>query len=284
MSGYKGQFILGIQCIVIFIINRGSGFNKTGSESYIEEILIFLITVEQIGGEVLDHLQFLIYGIVHVLESFEFLFGRDLLVANVLEPGAKTRKVYLPKGCKWYDWNDKYRCYEGGQTIEVPVDLASIPLFLREGAIVPLADNQLMSMERDHTTALRLILAPGGERSYTLYDDDGVSNDYRRGLSRRTEIRMSGESVVKLDFRSEGGYTDFVETVTVEMIRKDRSPFWVSLGGRKLEHFLNRRKFEAAAEGWYYSQTKRAVLIKYPNPKKDLTLTVSFEDFDLIGM
>ena len=95
---------------------------------------------------------------------------------------------------------------------------------------------------------------------------------------------MSGESVVKLDFRSEGGYTDFVETVTVEMIRKDRSPFWVSLGGRKLEHFLNRRKFEAAAEGWYYSQTKRAVLIKYPNPKKDLTLTVSFEDFDLIGM
>ena len=217
-------------------------------------------------------------------ESFEFLFGRDLLVANVLEPGAKTRKVYLPKGCKWYDWNDKYRCYEGGQTIEVPVDLASIPLFLREGAIVPLADNQLMSMERDHTTALRLILAPGGERSYTLYDDDGVSNDYRRGLSRRTEIRMSGESVVKLDFRSEGGYTDFVETVTVEMIRKDRSPFWVSLGGRKLEHFLNRRKFEAAAEGWYYSQTKRAVLIKYPNPKKDLTLTVSFEDFDLIGM
>ena len=36
--------------------------------------------------------------------------------------------------------------------------------------------------------------------------------------------------------------------------------------------------------GWYYSQSKRAVEIKYPNPKKDTTLTVSFEDFDLIGM
>ena len=95
---------------------------------------------------------------------------------------------------------------------------------------------------------------------------------------------MSGESVVKVAFRAEGSYTDFVETVTVEMIRKDRSPFWVAMGEKKLPHYLNRRKFDAAAEGWYYSQSKRAVLIKYANPKRDLTLTVSFEDFDLIGM
>ena len=166
----------------------------------------------------------------------------------------------------------------------MPVELSTIPLFIREGAIIPMADNQLMSMERDHTTALHLILAPGAERSYTLYDDDGVSNDYRKGVYRRTEITMSGESVVKVGFKSEGSYTDFVETVTVEMIRKDRSPFWVALGDRKLEHYLNRRKFEAAAEGWYYSQSRRAVLVKYANPKKDATLTVSFEDFDLIGM
>ena len=92
------------------------------------------------------------------------------------------------------------------------------------------------------------------------------------------------ESVVRVAFESEGEYTDFVETVTVEMIRKDRSPFWVRLGEEKLEHFLNRRKFEAAEKGWYYSMTKKAVLVKYPNPKKNITLTVSFEDFDLIGM
>ena len=218
-------------------------------------------------------------------ESFEFLYGRDLLIANVIEPGAKTKKVYLPAGCKWYDWNDKFKCFEGGQTIEVPVDMTSIPMFIREGAIIPMADNQLMSMERDHMTALHLILAPGKESSgYTLYDDDGVSNDFRSGVFRRTEISMTGESVVKVAFKSEGKYTDFVETVTVEMIRKDRSPFWVALGDRKLEHYLNRRKFDAASEGWYYSQSRRAVLVRYPNPKKDVTLTVSFEDFDLIGM
>ena len=85
-------------------------------------------------------------------------------------------------------------------------------------------------------------------------------------------------------FAARGSYTDWVEQVTVEMIRKDRSPYWVALGDRRLEHFLNRRRFEAAAEGWYYSQTKRAVLVKYRNPKQDTTLTVSFEDFYRIEM
>ena len=217
-------------------------------------------------------------------ESFLFMFGRDILVANVLEPGAKTWKVYLPAGCKWYDWNNHFTCYEGGQTIEIPVDMSSIPMFLREGAIVPMADNQLMSMANDHMTDLHLTIIPGAERTYTLYDDDGVTNDFKDGVCRKTSIHVSGTDVVKVDFAAEGSYTDFVERVMVEMVRKDRSPFWITLDGRKLEHFLNRRKFEAAAEGWYYSQTKKAVLVKYANPRKDVTLTVSFEDFDLIGM
>ena len=162
--------------------------------------------------------------------------------------------------------------------------MATIPMFIREGAIIPLAENQLMSMERDHVTALHLILAPGSERTYVLYDDDGVSTRYRRGEYRKISIHMHGERVVTVDFTSEGIYTDFVETVTVEMIRKDRSPYRVVLGGETLEHFLNRRRFEAAEKGWYYSMSRKAVLIRYPNPRRDITLTVSFEDFDLIGM
>ena len=95
---------------------------------------------------------------------------------------------------------------------------------------------------------------------------------------------MSGQSVVKIEFSSIGEYSDFVENVTIEMVRKDRSPYLVALGDKKLEHFLNRKKFEAANVGWYYSQTKRAVIVKYPNPKSNTALTVSFENFDLIGM
>lgn len=217
-------------------------------------------------------------------ESFEFLFGRDILVANVLEEGAKKKTVYLPEGCKWYDWNNNFACYEGGQSIEVPVNIETIPMFIREGAIIPMALNQLMSMERDQMTRLHLILAPGVDSSYELYNDDGVTNDFHKGVYRKTRITMSGTDVVKVDFKSEGKYTDFVEDVLVEMIRKDKSPFWVMLGEQKLEHYLNRKQFEKANEGWYYSQTKKAVEIKYGQPKEDTVLMVSFEDFDLIGM
>ena len=62
------------------------------------------------------------------------------------------------------------------------------------------------------------------------------------------------------------------------------APWGGPLAGAARAPLHNRRKFDAAAEGWYYSQTKRAVLVKYANPRKDATLTVSFEDFDLIGM
>ncbi len=217
-------------------------------------------------------------------ESFVYMYGRDLLVANVIEKGAVTKEVYLPEGCRWYDWNDNYACYEGGQTIQVPVTLETIPMFVREGAVIPMADNQPMNMERDPVTALRLLLVPGVERDYTMYDDDGVSNGYLEGAYRKTTIHMEGTDVVKVTFRSEGSYEDTVKTVLAEIIRKDRSPYWVTLADQKLEHYLNRRKFEAAESGWYYSQTKRAVLVKYPNPGRDITLTVSFEDFDLIGM
>ena len=218
-------------------------------------------------------------------ESFEFMFGRDILVANVIEPGEKIKRVYLPSGSGWYDFNDNYKFYQGGQFIDIPVDISSIPMFIREGAIIPMAENVLMSMANDKITDLHLIITPDNkERSFTLYDDDGVSNNFKNGVFRKTQIKMSGSSVMKLEFNSEGSYDDTIERVTVEAVRKDRSPFWVSLGNRRLEHFLNRKKFDSASEGWYYSQTKRAVLVKYENPRENYSLNISFEDFDLIGM
>lgn len=216
-------------------------------------------------------------------EGVQYLFGRDLLVANVVEKGAATWKVYLPAGCRWYDFHTRRPC-EGGQEIEIAVDIGTIPLFIREGAVIPMADNQPMSMERDPVTDLRLILSPLGERRYILYDDDGVSNDYRGDGYHKTHIHMTAGERTTVAFSHEGSYRDMVERVTVDMIAPEKSPYWVILAGRRLEHFLNRRLFEAAEEGWYYSQTKKSVLVKYTNPHRAYTLTISFEQFDLIGM
>ena len=142
-----------------------------------------------------------------------------------------------------------------------------------------------MNMERDCVEELRLIIASAREGSqFVLYDDDGRTNDFEKGIFRKTTVSVSGTDVVKVDFTAEGDYRDTVKSVTVEIIRKDRSPFWAALGGQRLEHYLNRRKFEAADSGWYYSQTKKSVQIKYRNPKEDYDLVISFEAFDMIGM
>jgi alpha-D-xyloside xylohydrolase len=66
-----------------------------------------------------------------------YLFGPDLLVAPVLEEGARRRRLYLPSGATWRDaWTGKE--FEGGQWIEVEAPLERIPLYLRDGARLPI--------------------------------------------------------------------------------------------------------------------------------------------------
>jgi alpha-glucosidase len=231
----------------------------------------------------------------------EFMFGSDILVANVLEEGADSRMVYLPEGCRWYDMNDDFAMHQGGQIGPVKADLETVPMFIREGAIVPFALNQPMNLERDKVTGLHLYLAPEEASdeefrisTFTLYDDDGVSNDYRKGVFLKTQITMTGYDIVNVDFVHEGEYESPVKDMLVEVIRKDRAPISVALEGldfeaessfaKELTHFLNYDKFMAAQSGWYYHMSKRTVLVKYENPHEDYRLTVSFREFDLIGL
>jgi alpha-D-xyloside xylohydrolase len=66
----------------------------------------------------------------------EYMFGPDILVAPVLYEGARSRKVYLPKGAKWTEVNTD-RVYPGGQWIECEAPLNVVPVFLRDDAKIP---------------------------------------------------------------------------------------------------------------------------------------------------
>ncbi len=63
----------------------------------------------------------------------EYMFGPDLLVAPVVELGARKRMVYLPEGCRWKDAGTGM-VYDGGTRIEADAPLDTIPLFLKEDA------------------------------------------------------------------------------------------------------------------------------------------------------
>lgn len=64
------------------------------------------------------------------LEATQYMLGSELLVAPVIEAGARSKCVYLPEGASWIDIRDG-KCYEGGQTITVAAPLAEIPVFAR---------------------------------------------------------------------------------------------------------------------------------------------------------
>ena len=113
-----------------------------------------------------------------VARGDEFLWGRDVLVAPVVEQGATSRHVYLPKGDWWDFWTGDR--IEGGREVTRAVDLETIPLYIRAGAILPLGPVKQYAEERVDQP-LSVSIYPGSDGSFLLYEDDGKTFDYRKG-------------------------------------------------------------------------------------------------------
>lgn len=216
-------------------------------------------------------------------EGVNFMLGDSLLVANVVEKGATEKEIYLPKDTVFYDFYTRER-YEGGQTITVPVTLESIPMFLKSGAILPMAVNQMHNLTTEHVTTMKIICVPDEDAEFDLYDDDGVTMDYKKGVYHNTRISMRAGEQTVIEFASTGSYDSTVADIYLDVVHREKAPYWVRVAGEEIPHYLHRAKFEAAECGWYYSQTLKSVQIKYHNPCKDYEVVVSFEAFDLIGM
>jgi alpha-glucosidase (family GH31 glycosyl hydrolase) len=115
---------------------------------------------------------------VAVARGDEYLWGRDMLVAPVTEKGATSRALYLPRGT-WYDfWTDEK--IDGGREIQRAVDLATTPLYVRAGAILPLGPVRQHTGEKVDAP-LELRVYPGANGTFSLYEDDGQTFDYRKG-------------------------------------------------------------------------------------------------------
>ncbi len=118
-------------------------------------------------------------------QSQEYLWGRNLLIAPVYEKGATSRTVYLPAGT-WYDWWDNVR-HNGGTTVTRKVDLATMPIYVRAGSIIPFDPvRQYMAQPVTDPTTLKVYSGADGE--FTLYEDDGNSQNYMQNKGTWTKL------------------------------------------------------------------------------------------------
>lgn len=125
----------------------------------------------------------------------EFLFGRSILALPVTRPQftsedtysqkkvdftqEKQMTKYLPEGCDWYDFHTE-QLYHGGQDVTLPTPFHQAPMMIRAGSILPLAPVMQYAEERPWDE-LDLIVYPGSNASFTLYEDEGDNYNYEHG-------------------------------------------------------------------------------------------------------
>ena len=142
----------------------------------------------------------------------QYLFGDRLMVCPVTESmyikdgvlevhgKPKTRKVYLPAGERWYDvWAET--CYDGGQEIEAEAPLDIIPLFVREGSIIPMYKEDRIpestsALPEDKDVEYRVY--KGKDASFCLYTDAGDGYGYERGEYTKLLLKWKEEEGVLL--------------------------------------------------------------------------------------
>jgi alpha-glucosidase (family GH31 glycosyl hydrolase) len=136
-----------------------------------------------------------------VARGDEYLWGRDMLVAPVVEKGATSRRVYLPRGA-WFDYWTGQRV-DGGREIERAVDLATIPLYVRAGAIIPTVPVR-QSTSKPNELPLTLLVYPGADGESAWYEDDGTTFNYRRGEAMHVTLEWR-DAASRLTLRLAGG-------------------------------------------------------------------------------
>jgi alpha-D-xyloside xylohydrolase len=111
--------------------------------------------------------------------SNQFMFGPSLLVSPVTEYKARSRRVYLPADTGWYELKTG-RYFNGGRTIDANAPYTDIPIFVREGSIIPFGPDIQYTTEKP-AQIIRLFVYTGKDAEFNIYEDEGVNYNYEKG-------------------------------------------------------------------------------------------------------
>ena len=154
----------------------------------------------------------------------EFMFGQSILALPILHPqytdeGTRSKadvdftqpksvSRYLPKGATWYDfWTEQP--FRGGQDIEIATRLDRAPMMVRSGSILPLAPVMQYAEEKKWDD-LEVIVYPGQDGTFTLYEDEGDSYRYEKGERSTITFSWNERSKQLTIGARKGGYRDML--------------------------------------------------------------------------
>lgn len=123
----------------------------------------------------------------------QWMFGPSLMACPIGYYGARERQVYLPKSCGWYDFYTGQHM-AGGQTITVNAPYERIPVFVPEGAIIPIGPDMEWSDEKP-AELIDLYIYAGKDGQFELYEDENTNYNYEKGAC--STIRITYNNATK---------------------------------------------------------------------------------------
>lgn len=153
-------------------------------------------------------------------ENDEFLLGDSLLVATVVTQGETERKIYLPKGNSWYNYNTN-EIFEGGQEIKVEAGLDIFPLMVKEGSIIPIntTDYNFETKDNDERGFLVYAHDTEGETTYVSFEDDGITQDYKVGKYANIKLTLkTTKDIIKIKLEKSGDKNFIQDNYKIEVI------------------------------------------------------------------
>lgn len=123
----------------------------------------------------------------------EYLFGESMLVCPLTYGDGVSRRAYLPHG-NWYNFFTGEKV-SGGKEMEVHADYNQIPVFVKEGGIIPLA-KPVLSVKRDTVFEMEVKIFGEGDGKFVLYGDDFETFDYEENLDMVILEKRPGQELV----------------------------------------------------------------------------------------
>lgn len=211
----------------------------------------------------------------------QFMLGEELLVAPVVEKGAVSKRIYFPEG-EWMVFGDMSRKFKGGQWVDFPVTLETIPIFVRSGSVIPTMPVMQFIHQREHyPVTFNLYLTQSGKSVFTLYEDDGITNAYKKDEAAYTVLSAeqgAGKTVIAVESLVKGNYKTVTRNVLLRFAGKPK-PSSVILAGKKLKSTTPGKLMESIESefdeaSWSYDKANGEILIRLPARKEKLFVEV----------